>query len=117
MSATTQPQAFGGPPGPSSASLLPTMNIVQRLTNVNEQTWLSMGNVYFFLLLHYRLAHPLIRYLTGTVAELMNDNDRAMKCFENALRHNQYSIPALSHIASLCRAREQFQKVRRMSIF
>ncbi|KAI8577619.1 hypothetical protein K450DRAFT_250900 [Umbelopsis ramanniana AG] len=87
MSATAQPQAFGGPPGPSSAPL-PAMNIVQRLTTVNEQTWLSMG----------------------TLAELMNDNDRAMKCFENALRHNQYSIPALSHIASLCRAREQFQK-------
>jgi glucose repression mediator protein len=47
----------------------------------------------------------------------MNDNDRAMKCFENALRHNQYSIPALSHIASLCRAREQFQKVRGIKVF
>ncbi|KAG2176381.1 hypothetical protein INT43_005615 [Umbelopsis isabellina] len=85
MSATPQPASFGGPPGPSSA---PALNTVQRLAAVNEQTWLSMG----------------------TLAELMNDNDRAMKCFENALRHNQYSIPALSNIASLCRAREQFQK-------
>jgi hypothetical protein len=47
MSATPQPQAFGGPPGPSSAPL-PNINIVQRLATVNEQTWLSMGkNVYF----------------------------------------------------------------------
>jgi hypothetical protein len=46
MSAPTQPQAFGGPSGPSSAPLS-AMNIVQRLTTVNEQTWLSMGNVYF----------------------------------------------------------------------
>ena len=44
MSATQQSQPFGGPPGPPSA---PPMNIVQRLATVNEQTWLSMGNVYF----------------------------------------------------------------------
>ena len=47
----------------------------------------------------------------GSLAELMSDWERAMGCYEYALRHNPYSINALSHIASLCRGREQFGKV------
>lgn len=41
----------------------------------------------------------------------MADWERAMNSYEAALRHNPYSIAALSHIASLCRGREQFAKV------
>lgn len=48
----------------------------------------------------------------GNLAELMTDWERAMGLYECALRHNPYSINALSSIASLCRAREQFGKVR-----
>ncbi|KAI8637366.1 hypothetical protein BD408DRAFT_406488 [Parasitella parasitica] len=40
----------------------------------------------------------------------MADWERAMNSYEAALRHNPYSITALSHIASLCRGREQFAK-------
>ncbi|CAO0800942.1 unnamed protein product [Mucor circinelloides] len=62
--------------------------IVQKLATVNEQAWLTLGNL----------------------AEMMADWERAMNSYEAALRHNPYSITALSHIASLCRGREQFAK-------
>ncbi|KAI8088147.1 hypothetical protein BDF21DRAFT_334286 [Thamnidium elegans] len=41
---------------------------------------------------------------------MMSDWERAMNSYESALRHNPYSVSALSHIASLCRGREQFAK-------
>ncbi|RUS19173.1 hypothetical protein BC937DRAFT_87888 [Endogone sp. FLAS-F59071] len=40
----------------------------------------------------------------------MSDFDRAMSCYESALRHNPYSIPALTQIAALFRIREQFAR-------
>lgn len=46
--------------------------------------------------------------MTGNLAEMMTDYDKAMSCYESALRHNPYSVVALSQIASLCRGREQF---------
>ncbi|KXS10855.1 TPR-like protein [Gonapodya prolifera JEL478] len=64
------------------------MTVSQRLTSMNEQTWLSIG----------------------TLAETMNDADRAMAAYESALRHNPYSVPALTQIAALCRAREQYPR-------
>lgn len=48
----------------------------------------------------------------GNLAELMSDYDKATSCYESALRHNPYSIAALTQIASLCRGREQFGRVR-----
>ncbi|KAI8091265.1 uncharacterized protein B0P05DRAFT_568665 [Gilbertella persicaria] len=62
------------------------VSAAQKLAQVNEQTWMTMGNL----------------------AEMMTDYDKAMNCYESALRHNPYSIAALSQIASLCRGREQF---------
>ncbi|KAI8880367.1 TPR-like protein [Backusella circina FSU 941] len=63
-------------------------NIIQKISSVNEQAWLTLGNL----------------------AEMMTDWERAMNSYESALRHNPYSIKALSSIASLCRGREQFNK-------
>jgi hypothetical protein len=88
----------------------PHMTAVQKLAAVNEQTWLSMGKS------HARKTRPdpipsLIHDPLGALAELMTDYDRASNCYEQALRHNPYSIQALSQIASLCRGREHFQKV------
>ncbi|ORX97319.1 TPR-like protein [Basidiobolus meristosporus CBS 931.73] len=60
----------------------------QKLVSMNEQTWLQLG----------------------ALAELMQEFDRAMNAYEATLRHNPYSIPALTQIASLCRGREQFPK-------
>ncbi|KAI7871531.1 hypothetical protein BDF14DRAFT_1762076 [Spinellus fusiger] len=73
--------ATSGPPQ------LPT-TAAQKLALVNEQTWLSMGNL----------------------AEMMTQYDKAISYYESALRHNPFSIVALSQIASLCRGREQFGK-------
>ncbi|KAI9300863.1 hypothetical protein BJ944DRAFT_170107 [Cunninghamella echinulata] len=63
-------------------------NTAQKLATINEQTWLTMGNL----------------------AEMMTDYEKAMNCYESALRHNPYSIIALTQIASLCRGREQFAR-------
>ncbi|KAI8340874.1 hypothetical protein BC941DRAFT_348071 [Chlamydoabsidia padenii] len=44
----------------------------------------------------------------GNLAELMSDWEKAIQAYESALKHNPYSIRALTQIASLCRGREQF---------
>lgn len=41
---------------------------------------------------------------------MMGDLDNAISAYEQALRHNQVSIPAMSAIASVLRTREQFPK-------
>ncbi|KAK4516196.1 uncharacterized protein ATC70_011165 [Mucor velutinosus] len=63
-------------------------NTVQKLATVNEQTWITVGNL----------------------AEMMGDHDKAINSYESALRHNPYSIVALSQIASIYRAREQLER-------
>jgi hypothetical protein len=45
----------------------------------------------------------------GVLAEQMQDYEKAMSCFESALRHNPYSISALTKIGTLCKNRNQFQ--------
>lgn len=40
----------------------------------------------------------------------MGDLDGAMSAYEQALRHNQWSIPAMNAISCILRTREQFQK-------
>lgn len=41
----------------------------------------------------------------------MSDYDKAITCYEAALRYDPYSGTALKQIASLYRTREQFEKV------
>jgi tetratricopeptide (TPR) repeat protein len=40
----------------------------------------------------------------------MNDQDRALAAFENALRHNPNSILGLNAVASIMRGRDNFDK-------
>jgi hypothetical protein len=40
----------------------------------------------------------------------MGDLDGAMQAYEQALRHNQWSIPAMNGISTILRTREQFPK-------
>ena len=40
----------------------------------------------------------------------MQDQDRAMAAFENALRHNPNSILGLNAVASIARSRDNFDK-------
>lgn len=58
-----------------------------------------------------------LSFIIGNAAELMHEYDRAMTAYESALRHNAYSVAALSSIASLCRGREQFPKVKKFYFF
>ncbi|KAL5409832.1 hypothetical protein PMIN04_010874 [Paraphaeosphaeria minitans] len=44
----------------------------------------------------------------GSLSEQMQDLDGAMQCYEQALKHNQWSIPAMQGIACILRARDQF---------
>ena len=46
----------------------------------------------------------------GSLAELMGDLDGALQAYEHALRHNQWSVPAMTGIAAILRTREQFPK-------
>lgn len=47
---------------------------------------------------------------TGSLTELMGDLDGAMNAYEQALRHNQWSIPAMNAISCILRTKEQFPK-------
>lgn len=40
----------------------------------------------------------------------MGDLDGALQSYEHALRHNQWSVPAMTGIATILRTREQFPK-------
>jgi glucose repression mediator protein len=48
--------------------------------------------------------------ISGAVAEQVQDQDRALRAFETALRHNPTSILALNAIASIARSRDDFDK-------
>jgi general transcriptional corepressor CYC8 len=47
---------------------------------------------------------------SGSLADLMGDLDGALQAYEHALRHNQWSVPAMTGIATILRTREQFAK-------
>ncbi|EUC65476.1 general transcriptional corepressor ssn6, putative [Rhizoctonia solani AG-3 Rhs1AP] len=86
--AAMAPPARGAPTAappviPHPATQLPAS---QKLAQANEQTWL----------------------LIGTVAEQMNDLDRALAAYEHAIRHNPHSIAGLTNIAGIARARENY---------
>ncbi|CUS09562.1 unnamed protein product [Tuber aestivum] len=86
-----QPQALhqtNGHPPQSIQQQQSKPTAFQQLTQVNEAVWLQIG----------------------VVTELMGDLDRAMGAYENALRQNPYSIPAMNSISCILRTKEQFAK-------
>ncbi|GAC97727.1 hypothetical protein PHSY_005314 [Pseudozyma hubeiensis SY62] len=74
----------GGPAGPPAS----TSPAVQKLSLANEAAWVSIGSA----------------------AEAMEDYDRALSAYEAALRHDLYSVPALSAIAGVHRTLDNFEK-------
>lgn len=52
---------------------------------------------------------------TGAVAEQFSDFDRALAAYEHALRHNPQSVSALTQVAGIARAKEDFPKVSFLS--
>lgn len=47
---------------------------------------------------------------SGSLTELMGDLDGAMTAYEQALRHNQYSIQAMNAISLILRTKENFPR-------
>ncbi|BGP18618.1 hypothetical protein JCM10213_004167 [Rhodosporidiobolus nylandii] len=96
----------GGPPqqGPSVLQILamgqernhaadamahhPRIESLVKLGKEAEATWLQIGQT----------------------AEAVGDLDRAVAAYEASLRHNAYSVVALSQIAAICRSKEEFKK-------
>ncbi|KAJ1765940.1 glucose repression mediator protein [Coemansia sp. RSA 2526] len=79
-----QPPQHMAPPGPQQQPVTHT----QRLSAMTEEVWLQIG----------------------TLSEVMGEHDRALAAYDNALRHNPYSQPALTQIANIHRSREEFDK-------
>ncbi|KNG81485.1 transcriptional corepressor Cyc8 [Aspergillus nomiae NRRL 13137] len=82
------PQVNGHMPLQSQGQKGPPMSTAQKIAALNEQVWLQIGGL----------------------TELMGDLDGAMNAYEQALRHNQWSIPAMNAISCILRTKEQFPK-------
>jgi tetratricopeptide (TPR) repeat protein len=80
------PQVNGHIPVGSQAAN--TSASAQRVTQLNEEIWLQIGGL----------------------TEVMGDLDGAMQAYEQALRHNQWSIRAMNGISAILRTREMFPK-------
>jgi tetratricopeptide (TPR) repeat protein len=65
-----------------------TQHILKDLAILNESTWVHLGQV----------------------AELMNDSERALVLYEQALAHNPFSEQSLVAVATVCRSLEKYQK-------
>lgn len=72
----------------SQGQKAPSLTTAQKIAALNEQVWLQIGSL----------------------TELMGDLDGAMSAYEQALRQNQWSIPAMNAISSILRTRELFPK-------
>ncbi|KAK8845387.1 hypothetical protein IAR55_006100 [Kwoniella newhampshirensis] len=81
--------SVGPPMSPAARAAKEKMDgLLAQLANANENTWM----------------------LIGAVAEGLNNQDRALTAFENALRHNPSSILGLNAVASIARSRDNFDK-------
>ncbi|PKY01407.1 putative transcriptional corepressor Cyc8 [Aspergillus campestris IBT 28561] len=82
------PQVNGHIALQASGQKAPPLNTAQKIAALNEQVWLQIGSL----------------------TELMGDLEGAMNAYEQALRHNQWSIPAMNAISCILRTKEQFPK-------
>jgi len=97
--------------GNNTAVAVPTTHLgswFKKFATMDEQTWLQLGTFYARRL---RLLTCTSISAEGSLSETMVDNERAIQCYESALRHNPYCVKALTQIASLYRIREDYPKV------
>ena len=52
----------------------------------------------------------MLIYVSGNLTEVMGDLEAAVNAYEQALRHNQYSIQAMNAISCILRTKEQFPR-------
>jgi glucose repression mediator protein len=52
--------------------------------------------------------HAAFSHVTGSLSEQMQDYDGAMQCYEQALKFNQWSVPAMQGIACILRTKDAF---------
>lgn len=50
----------------------------------------------------------LLLIVEGALCELQDDGEGAIAAYEHAIKHNSYSIPAMSAIAAIFRNRDQY---------
>lgn len=75
-----------------------------QLANANENTWMLIGTILI------RSPRKLAADNAGAVAEQVQDQEKALKAFETALKHNPNSVLALNAVASIARSRDDFDK-------
>lgn len=56
------------------------------------------------------VVNKILTTVAGSLSELLNDLDEAMRAYERALRANPNSIPAMNAISMILRTREDFPK-------
>jgi Tfp pilus assembly protein PilF len=74
------------------------------LANANENTWMLIGKS---TSRQYSCQHT---DMIGAVAEQVQDQDKALRAFETALKHNPNSVLALNAVAAIARSRDDFDK-------
>ena len=86
----------------------PARSTLHNMSGANEQIWIQIGKNYrgWHLLWDTRANFEEL----GQLAEMIGNLEEAMNAYEQALRHNQYSIPAMNQISAILRTREQFPK-------
>ncbi|EER25484.1 hypothetical protein D8B26_000215 [Coccidioides posadasii str. Silveira] len=82
------PQVNGHLPIQAQGQSGPPLTTWQKILQVNEAIWLQLGNL----------------------CEMMGNLDGAIDAYQHALRHNQYSVPAMSAISCIYRTKEEFPK-------
>ena len=114
--AAAHAQVNGHLPLQSQTQKAPALNTAQKIAALNEQVWLQIGMclVHLVVIVIYDISKQrttCIDFLfKGSLTELMGDLDGAMNAYEQALRHNQWSIPAMNAISCILRTKEQFPK-------
>ena len=79
----------------------------QHMSQLNEAVWLQIGKL---LGEAYQTTMTILTHCAGNLAELMNDLDGAVSAYEQALRHNQYSIQAMNAVSCILRTKENFPR-------
>ncbi|TPX73721.1 hypothetical protein CcCBS67573_g05002 [Chytriomyces confervae] len=86
--AAQQQQQQHQPTATQTPAQTPTDALALKMQQLNEETWLRIG----------------------AIADSVGDKDRAIAAFDAALRHNPYSVQALTFGSSLCRQRELYPR-------